>query len=231
VSLAPGSAEVVAVVLALDVDDERFAKLHATLAPREGERFRSYKDPLHGRRWATGRGLLREVLGAVLGVAPREVAFRYAPHGKPFVPGMSFNLSHSGELALLALAHCEVGADIERRKPRRWQDIARRFYAPGEQERLFSVPEPEREAEFFRLWSCKEAFLKCTGEGLSRSLRSYEIELSGARARLRWARGVDAGRYSIFPIGPAPSYAAAVVAEAPQLTLRIAEWPPPDETG
>jgi 4'-phosphopantetheinyl transferase len=231
VSIAPASGEVVALVLPLDVDDERFAQLVAGFVPREVERFRSYKDPLHGRRWATGRGLLREVLGSALGIAPREVAFRYAAHGKPFLPGLSFNLSHSGELALLALGRCEVGADIERRKPRRWEDIARRFYAPGEQERLFSAPPAEREERFFRLWSCKEAFLKCTGEGLSRSLRSYEVELDGGRARLRWARGVDAGRYSIFPLDPAPDYAAAVVAEAPDVTLRRAGWPPAKGNG
>jgi 4'-phosphopantetheinyl transferase len=225
VSIRPAQEEVVAIVLSLDVPDPRFAQLAGLLAAREVERFRSYKDPLHGRRWAAARGQLREVLGSALGIAPAQVQFRYASHGKPFVEGISFNLSHSGELALLALARCEVGADIERHKPRRWEDIARRFYAPGEQERVFGSPDGKGEATFFRIWSCKEAFLKCTGEGLSRSLRSYEMELRPDGARLAWAKGVDAARYSVFALDPAPGYAAAVVAEAPVLSIRRAAWP------
>jgi 4'-phosphopantetheinyl transferase len=225
VSIRPASGEVVAIILPLDVPDARFARVAGLLAPREVERFRSYKDPLHGRRWAAARGQLREVLGSALGIAPAQVQFRYASHGKPGVDGISFNLSHSGELALVALAQCELGADIERHKPRRWEDIARRFYAPGEQERIFTAPDAERETTFFRIWSCKEAFLKCTGEGLSRSLRSYEVELRDGGARLAWARDLDASRYSVFPLDPAPGYAAAVVAEASSLVLRRSDWP------
>jgi 4'-phosphopantetheinyl transferase len=224
----PGAFEVLAFVLPLDVPDARFAGLAATLSPREEQRRRSFRDPAHGRRWATGRGLLREVLGAAVDVAPGEIAIRYGEHGKPRVDsldGLEFNLSHSGGLALLALARCPVGADIERHKPRRWADVARRFYAEGEQRRLFAPPEEGQEARFFRTWTCKEAFLKCTGEGLSRSLRSYEVELLGDSARLAWARGVDASQYSVFPIDPGPGYSAAAVARGPSLVLRGRGWP------
>ena len=77
------------------------------------------------------------------------------------------------------------------------------------------------------MWTCKEAFLKVTGEGLSRSTRSYEIELRESGARLLWATGVPdaARRYSVFPIEPGNGYAAAVVAEAQGITLRLFRWP------
>jgi 4'-phosphopantetheinyl transferase len=121
----------------------------------------------------------------------------------------------------------EVGADVEHLKPRRTDDIARRFFVPGEQQRLFVFAGPEREAAFFRLWTCKEAFLKATGEGLSRSTRSYEIEVAQSGARLLWAKGLPeaAGRYSVFPLEPGKGYAAAIVAEAPGLALRRFRWP------
>ena len=74
-------------------------------------------------------------------------------------------------------------------------------------------------------WTAKEAFLKCTGEGLSRSLRSYEMELlDRGGARLVWARGAEASEYSVFPIDPAPGYSAAAVARGPSLVLRRLEW-------
>src|SRR5207237_1838266 len=134
-----------------------------------------------------------------------------------------------GARALIALAvDCEVGADIELPRPRRTDDIARRFYAPGEIERLFKLSDPAaRQAEFFRLWCCKEAFLKVTGEGLSRSTRAYEIELRGAGARLLWAHGTPdaAQRYSVFPLEPGSGYAAAAFAEAQELALRRFRWP------
>src|SRR5205085_5179529 len=173
--------------------------------------------------------------GHALRIAPEAVALRYRRHGKPeldpdcapLAGELRFNLSHSGERALIALARVEVGADVERLKPRRTDDIARRFFVPGEQRRLFALPPVEREQAFFRLWTCKEAFLKVTGEGLSRSTRSYEIELRESGARLLWATGVPdaARRYSVFPVEPGNGYAAALVAEAQGIVLRLFRWP------
>jgi 4'-phosphopantetheinyl transferase len=223
----PGPGEILALVLDLAVSDARFEPLAESLSAREHARRRSFRDPENGRRWATGRGLLREVLGAAVGIAPAEVVIRYGEHGKPRIDsneGLEFNLSHSGSLGLLVLGLCPVGADIERHKPRRWADVARRFYAPGEQERLFAPPERGQEARFFRTWTCKEAFLKCTGEGLSRSLRSYEMNLFDGGAALVWARGLEASEYSVFPIDPAPGYSAAAVARGRSLVLRRHEW-------
>ncbi len=225
--MKPGPGELVAVVADLDVAPERLSAMLATLTPREQARYRSFAHDQHRARWGAARGTLREVLGAALGQAPADVQIRYAPHGKPYVDGLRFNLSHSGARALIALTRdFEVGADIELPRPRRTDDIARRFFAPGEIARLFAAP--DRAAEFFRLWTCKEAFLKATGEGLSRSTRSYEIELlpSGG-ARLLWARGIPdaAQRYSVHPLEPADGYRAAIVAAAPSLALRSLRWP------
>jgi 4'-phosphopantetheinyl transferase len=144
------------------------------------------------------------------------------------VDGLRFNISHSGGRALIALAHVEVGADIELPRPRRTDDIARRFFAPGENERLFAISALEaRTDEFFRLWTCKEAFLKVTGEGLSRSTRSYEVELrADGSARLLWANGIPdaAARYSCYPLDPDAPYRAAVFAESAPLAVRLMRW-------
>ena len=166
------------------------------------------------------------MLGAALGCGPQEVGFRYGAHGKPQLAGspLHFNISHSGALALIALAHVEVGVDVELPRPRRTDAIARRFYAPGEVERLFAIEDAAARADaFFRLWTCKEAFLKVTGEGLSRSTRSYEI--APDRSRLLWATGIPdaAARYSVYPLEVGDPYRAAMVAEG-QVGLRRYRW-------
>lgn len=225
----PQPGEVVAVLLDLDVSAPRLAELRSRFSRREEERYASFAHEEHRSRWGASRGLLREVLGAALSREASAVQFQYGPHGKPGVDGLRFNISHSGGRALVALAQVEVGADIELPRQRRTDDIARRFFAPGEIARLFSFADPaERREEFFRLWTCKEAFLKATGEGLSRSTRSYEIELRGdGGARLLWARGIPdaADRYSVHPLDPGAPYRAAIVAETPSAALRVLTWP------
>ena len=226
----PGDEEVALFLLPLDVPAARLDALRATFSPREQARFESFAHEEHRFRWGAARGLLREILGRALSVPPGEVAFSHGEHGKPRLPGaeLRFNLSHSAGLGLLALSRSrEVGVDLELPRGRRTDDLARRFFAPGEQARLFALDEAARFEAFFRLWCCKEAFLKVTGEGLSRSLRSYEIELSAGSARMLWAKGIPdaAERYGVHPLETGNPVRAALVVEGRDLLLRTHRWP------
>ena len=215
------------IATSLEVRRDRLEAMRKTFSPREEERFQSFATDSLRNLWGAARGTLREVLGRAVGCDASEVQFRYGPHGKPYLAGspVRFNISHSGALALIALAQVEVGADVELPRKRRSDAIARRFYAPGEIERLFAEADAEKRADaFFRLWTCKEAFLKATGEGLSRSTRSYEIAFSPPR--LVWATGIAdaAHRYSVHPIDVGDPYRAAVVAEASAIAPRTYRW-------
>jgi len=217
----------VVIATSLEVRRDRLEAMRKTFSPREEERFQSFATDSLRNLWGAARGTLREVLGRAVGCDASEVQFRYGPHGKPYLAGspVRFNISHSGALALIALAQVEVGADVELPRKRRSDAIARRFYAPGEIERLFAEADAEKRADaFFRLWTCKEAFLKATGEGLSRSTRSYEIAFSPPR--LVWATGIAdaAHRYSVHPIDVGDPYRAAVVAEASAIAPRTYRW-------
>ena len=217
----------VLVATRLEVDPHRLAALRATFSAAEEGRFQSFATDALRSRWGAGRGILREVLGRAMAVEPARVQLKYGPHGKPQVAGspIRFNISHSGDLAVIALARVEVGVDVELPRPRRSDAIARRFYAPGEIERLFAQTDPAARADaFFRLWTCKEAFLKVTGEGLSRSTRSYEIALDPPR--VLWARGIPdaARRYSVHPLELGDPYRGAAIAEAPRISIRCHRW-------
>ncbi|MBU7598769.1 4'-phosphopantetheinyl transferase superfamily protein [Streptomyces sp. P38-E01] len=122
---------------------------------------------------------LRLVLGSCLGVAPEELRFtrEQCPccdkqHGRPALVGAAvhFSLSHSGTLALIALAASPVGVDVER-GPRSGSvdDLAGSLH-PRETAELMALPHPERVAAFGRVWARKEAYLKGIGTGLGREL-------------------------------------------------------------
>ena len=221
-SFAPAPGEVLILLASLEIPPERLASLRATFSPREQARADSFAHDHLRRHWSAARGMLREILGRATGLPPQQIDFTYGAHGKPALrqdPSLRFNVSHSGERALYAFSRTgEVGVDIELPRGRRTDDLARRFFAPGEQQRLFALEQPARADAFFRLWTCKEAFMKATGEGLSRSLRSYEID--PAQGRVLWATGEDAARWSVHPLDPPGPYLAALIAEGPAAVRR-----------
>ena len=99
-------------------------------------------------------------------------------HGKPYLPatdGFCFNLSHAGDFVVIAVSAFEVGVDIERIRGGR-RKISERFF--GEQEKAYiraAKDDAEAEQRFTRIWTLKESYLKYTGAGLSRDLRSFDF--------------------------------------------------------
>ena len=106
---------------------------------------------------------------------PTPVERDVLPNGKPYLlgrPDFHFNLSHSGVWAVCAVADVEVGVDIQQYRGVSGK-LVRRF-TNAEQQMLDSVEGEEKMRLLFEIWVRKEAFLKCTGEGLTRSTRSFE---------------------------------------------------------
>jgi 4'-phosphopantetheinyl transferase len=128
--------------------------------------------------FVAARSGMRRILGRYLNQDAAAIEFAYGSHGKPcLVDGtIEFNLSHSGDWALLAVARDRaVGVDIERIKPMaELEKLTARFLMAAEHERIVSLPEADRLLAFFRTWTCKEAYLKATGEGLGQ-LKSLEV--------------------------------------------------------
>ncbi len=140
------------------------------LSAAEHERAAAFRDPAAGLRWATARWALRAVLAARLGNEPSEIDLKHGPHGKPELagptPGLGFNLSHSGGLALVALAAGPVGVDVERVKPRRnLGALAARALNAAEAEQIAGADGVRQAELFFAAWTRHEARLKCGGGG------------------------------------------------------------------
>jgi 4'-phosphopantetheinyl transferase len=128
--------------------------------------------------FVAARSGMRRILGRYLDIDPAAIEFAYGSHGKPcLVDGaIEFNLSHSGNWALLAVTRDRpVGVDIERIKPvAELEKLTARFLLAAEHERIVALDEADRLLAFFRTWTCKEAYLKATGEGLGQ-LKSLEV--------------------------------------------------------
>ena len=102
--------------------------------------------------------------------------------GKPMIEGINFSLSHSGDYVLCALSDTPVGVDIQKAEARTASHVERlvdRFFTEDEKLAMEKLGRGTAEYEkmFFAIFSCKEAFIKCTGEGLSRDLRSFTVPL------------------------------------------------------
>lgn len=171
-----------------------------------------------------GRSILRQLIGVWLGAEPATLIFGYGPEGKPFlqsphtVESLQFNLSHSNGRFVIAL--CEgrrVGVDIERiRYEMDWLVVARRYYSSDELSYLLSIPEEQRASAFFRMWTCKEAFLKATGQGLIDHMAGIQVRLhSGLDPELKVSALVacDHRKWLVRSIPLPPGYAGALVAE------------------
>ncbi|HXG50500.1 MAG TPA: 4'-phosphopantetheinyl transferase superfamily protein [candidate division Zixibacteria bacterium] len=209
--------------------------LAAVLSGDEGQRAARYRFARDRDRFVAARGLLRVLLGMYLNVEPRQLRFAYNPYGKPaLVPqpdgtDVEFNLSHSGDLALYAIARGRaVGIDVERIDPAKGtMEIADRFFSAAEIKSLRELPQELRTAGFFNCWTRKEAYIKARGLGLAIPLDQFDVSLKpGEAARLIDARCEPGGasRWRLVELDAGAGYAAAVAAEGQDWRLRCFDW-------
>ena len=131
------------------------------------------------RRRICARTELRRILGAYIGASPAAVPLEADPGGKPRVSGgPPFNLSHSGEVMLLAVSAAgEVGVDLEAcgRLDADWWSIAERAFSTEERRRLLSLPSAEQSSAALQTWVRKEAYAKARGAGFAYGFRSFTV--------------------------------------------------------
>jgi 4'-phosphopantetheinyl transferase len=214
----PASGEVHVWSVDLDLPAERLGALGGVLSEDELLRAAAFKVEDGRRRFVITRSALRTLLGRYLDVDPITLRFAATANGKPRLDptsSLQFNVSHSGNAGLIAIAkNAEVGIDVEQIKPRdRMAGIARRVFTEAERDAIDS------DTAFYRHWVAKEAFVKATGRGVA-SLRSFEVLLEAPGGpRLVHVGGDhdEAGRWTLAPLDAPPGYAAAVVARGDAL--------------
>jgi 4'-phosphopantetheinyl transferase len=195
----------------VNVSQARLEPLQTWLSPDELSRSDTFRSAEDCRAFIAARGVLREILARYLDRLPQELRFGYGPRGKPFLKpdtGLRFNLSHSGGVALYAVAiNREVGIDIELVQPHsEWEEIAQRQFLPHDVSRLRAMPADWRNRGFFELWTRGEAHLKAGGEGFFGSSISEQLFCMSLEV---W-----------------PGYAAAVAAQGSDWEPKSYDWRP-----
>ena len=201
----------------------------------ERQRAGRFRFDHHRRRFITHRAWLRRVLALYLDCRPATLAFGLVANDKPVLAqghGLSdlqFNLSHSDKHALCAVARgAALGVDIEQRRDiKDALAIGARHFGARELAWLTAAGnDDERMTRFFTVWTRKEAFIKATGEGLSRALSSFDVvpEQAGPVA----VREIEPGAHAWYgqSLSLDGDVAAALCSRWPQPQLRWPALPP-----
>src|SRR5580658_9057041 len=203
------------------------------LSPDEHTRASRYHFARDRQRFVAARAWLRMILSRYLATDASSLKFSYSKKEKPSLSpayadsGITFNVSHSGGIALLAFTRRrEIGVDVEEiRHNSDLEDIARRFFSAHEQRQLAALPDNEKVDAFFRCWTRKEAYIKATGDGLSLPLSQFDVSLAAGDTNALLATRPDrseAGRWLLREVPGGPGYIAALC--VPGRDWKLNDW-------
>jgi 4'-phosphopantetheinyl transferase len=208
-SIEIGADEVHLWETALSVRDDELARIGELLSPEESEYAGDFRNARARRQYVISRGMLRRLLSYYLGKPAADLRFETEGDGKPVLAGergVQFNLSHSGELVVYAVAASRpVGVDLEHLRPvPRAVELAYRYLSPEERETIAAAPPQLRDREFLSSWVKREAYAKARGTSVWRALESrYQTDAATAQE----------GRvYAVRLLDYSDKYVAAVAA-------------------
>jgi len=212
--------------------------LKQTLSSDEQERAAKFYFDADRRRFLIGRGMLRILVGHCLDTPASRIVFDYSEAGKPTVaaagqPPLQFNVSHSGEIVLIALTRGRaVGIDVERvRTDIPIDQIAAGFLSTNERNDLSTLAVDMQCDAFFACWTRKEAYLKASGAGLTLPLDQFDVAfLPGDQPRLLATRHdiAEATRWILREVDVGHGYKAALAVEGLDCILKCWDWPAHD---
>jgi 4'-phosphopantetheinyl transferase len=179
-------------------------------------------------RFAAGRVLARNVLGAYLRIAPVAVEFAYTTTGKPLLGGahagrgLHFSLSHAGDVAILGVGSAgPIGIDVEHMRPGRFAPtLIARVFTAAERQAIAASPDPE--AACYRLWVRKEACIKASWEGIAAGLLSLDVLGTRCLDTRNPAPGREGWRIADVPMQG--SYVAAIAVAGNEPAPVVRKW-------
>lgn len=202
----------------LKISQLQIEELFKTLSSDEIERANRFYFERDKHRFIVARATLRKILSQYLNLNPTQLEFTYSERGKPYLPTTSilFNLSHSQDLALYAITTVnQIGIDLEYIRPMDdAESLAKRFFSAQEYNLISQLPPQQQQEIFFKIWTCKEAYLKATGDGLAGGLEKVEVCLKPEQPiQFMSINGniKEASRWYLYQFIPQSNYIAAVV--------------------
>jgi 4'-phosphopantetheinyl transferase len=221
--LAEG-ADVEVWTFGLDLPETERERLRALLDPQETARADRLLKPEHAARFMVAHGRTRQILGAASGRDPARLAYSAGPFGKPAVSGgeIEFSLTHSGALAVLAVARFPVGVDIEAQRDLERPGVSR-FFSAAEQAQLAELDAEAWRPALLRCWTRKEAVAKALGRGLHLGFDRFSVTfLEDDPPALNWLDDdVEAPTtWRVRDLQTPPGYVGALAAGRSDLRIR-----------
>jgi 4'-phosphopantetheinyl transferase len=194
-----------------------------TLSQDERDRAARFHFERDQIRFINAHAALREILSRETNTPPRMLEFHMNEYGKPALAndaGVQFNLSHSQDKGLLAVARgIKLGVDIEALRANfDVVELAARFFAPREVERVKNEP-----ARFFEIWTRKEAFIKAIGMGVSFPLQEFDVCEERVKVYPS-AKQYTLEEWFVQSFEPTMGYIAAVATNAAEFQLQERVW-------
>ena len=219
----------------LDQDEDRVASYFHVLDAKERDRALRTCGVKDSARYIVAHGILRELLSAYTRIPAKILRFAQGSFGKPVLDaqvdgeGLSFNVSHSAGIGLYAIARDRrVGVDIEKiRNIDDCLELAEKFFNSHEYKAICNFGD-KCNLQFLRHWTCKEAYIKAKGEGLSYLLNGFVVDFSIDDTPHIVTDGEDpqaSSQWSLYELDlPLDEFRGALCVDGAVSRLRIAEW-------
>ena len=182
------------------------ADLTDWLSDNERARMQRFGHETLRTRYLMGRASLRWVLAQTMGVTPEAVPIERGPRGRPQLPGMmdvDFNVSHTAEVALIG------GGDAAPAGGPVAAGLARKVLTDRERAALPANDDAIRR-RILRLWTCKEALAKATGDAMSAPFGRLDIATEPALKLVDGPPPYDPRDFELFAAGVPDGYLATV---------------------
>lgn len=146
-------------------------------------RVKAFKQTDDRKRSVAGEMSARKLLSEYCHTAEERIVSKTGEHGKPYAVGCAeFNISHSGNMIVCAVADNPVGIDVELIKPIN-PGIVRKLCTESDNRYIYEKNSPNETDEFsdeqlyrfYEVWTAKEAYFKCIGTGI-KNLKSISFE-------------------------------------------------------
>lgn len=170
-------------------------------------------------RFAFSRVLLYQVLA---GIGSSSNRLSFSRYGKPFLgdQAFEFNLSHSGNIILLALAsNISVGVDVEKIVADNDFESFLQIFHLNELSHFRSIATQKNYTELMKFWTHKEAITKALGLGFQLDPSKIFLEQNINSMSLKILPPEYPQEWSLFTLYPCDNYIASLA--IPQANCKL----------
>jgi 4'-phosphopantetheinyl transferase len=168
-------------------DEDLFGRLYERMPEYRKNKIDAFK-PHKSKLLSLGAGVLLDRAMKDIGITDYEP--EYKVQKKPYIKGREdvfFNISHSGDVAVLGLSGAEIGVDIEHQRHFENSLINYVFTGPDQaaakelSKTLDGSDEIRMDKAYTRLWTVKESIMKHSGKGIYLEPKAITVTCENGR--------------------------------------------------